>query len=96
MKMKKLLTVLAVTIAIPTMGLSDNYSNTLRDWENFAYDNKLGNSPDYWLEKLTTLGWDKMIIVMGYGSDRRSCEIIAGLLRSKYTAAQYRCKPANN
>ena len=94
--MRKLLAVLALAVAMPMMGLADSYSNTLRDWENFIYNNKLGSSPDYWLEKNTHVGWTKVVLIMGYGSDKRSCEIIAGLLREKYTAAQYRCESANN
>lgn len=94
--MKKLLAVLAVSLALPNIGLAASYDESVEAWEGFVFYNKFGDAQDYWLEKNTSVGWAKLLIVMGYGSDMRSCNIIKSLLEAKYTAAQYRCKPANN
>ena len=48
-----------------THALADDYDKTLNAWETFIYNNKLGVSEDYWLEKSTVAGWAKIAIIAG-------------------------------
>ena len=64
-------------------------------WEDFVSQNVWGNSEDYWLEKNTAEGWEKVTLVMGHWNDWEGCEDVKAALHTKYPRAQYRCIPAN-
>ena len=79
----------------PLTAHADTYQKNLKSWADFVAQNKWGNSEDYWLEKNTAYGWEKVILVMGYSSDSEGCEDIKATLQAKYPLAEYRCIKAN-
>ena len=93
-QIKKLLITFTV-IMFGTHAFADDYDKTLNAWETFIYNNKLGVSEDYWLEKSTVAGWAKIAIIVGYGDDWTGCENIKDAMKQKYSGASYRCIPAN-
>ena len=74
---------------------ADNYEDNLKRWEQFVDRNQWGNSSDFWLEKKTSFGWEKVILIFGYGDDYDACDDVKRTLEVKYSAAQFRCVPAN-
>ena len=56
--MKTIISILFVVIAAPVF--ADNYERNLETWEKFLLKNKWGSSQDFWLEKNTTMGWEKV------------------------------------
>jgi hypothetical protein len=90
----RILTLIILSM-LATPLLADNYDDTLKRWESFVESNPLGSSSDFWLEKNTILGWQKVTLVFGYGDDYYACNNILKALEVKYSAAQYRCTRAN-
>ena len=74
---------------------ADEYEDNLKQWERFIDSNQWGSSSDFWLEKKTTYGWEKVILVFGYADDYDACNDVKTALEVKYSAAKYRCMPAN-
>ena len=74
---------------------ADNYEDNLKRWEHFIESNQWGNSSDFWLEKKTSFGWEKVILIFGYWDDYDACDDVKRTLEVKYSAAQFRCVPAN-
>ena len=73
---------------------ADEYEGNLRRWERFIDSNQWGSSSDFWLEKKTSYGWEKVILVFGYADDYDACDDVKTALEAKYSAARYRCMPA--
>ena len=92
--MNKLL-ITTTAIIFGTQVLANDYDKTLNAWETFIYNNKLGDSEDYWLEKSTVAGWAKIAIIAGYGDDWTGCENIKDAMKQRYSGASFRCIPAN-
>ena len=84
-----------ITAASNKETYADVYQKNLNIWHDFTSKNQWGNSEDYWLEKNTSEGWEKVALVMGYWNDLEGCEDIKATLETKYPRAQYRCIPAN-
>lgn len=101
--MKKKLAILLVIISNQVsaqtwtvQGNESEYTANLIAWEKFINANKWGTSEDYWLEKRTPWGWEKVGVIMGYGDDWLGCEDIKSTLQKKYMGrAEYRCLPTN-
>ena len=74
---------------------ADNYDDNLKRWESFVMNNPWGSSSDFWLEKKTSYGWEKVLLVFGYADDYDACDDVKSTLEVKYSAAQFRCMPAN-
>ena len=74
---------------------ADDYEDNLKRWESFVMSNSWGSSSDFWLEKKTSYGWEKVILVFGYADDYDACDDLKTALEAKYSAALYRCMPAN-
>ena len=74
---------------------ADEYEDNLKRWERFVQSNQWGNSSDFWLEKKTLAGWEKVLLVFGYWDDYDACDDVKSTLEVKYGAAQFRCIPAN-
>ena len=91
--MKTLISILFVVIAAPLF--ADDYERNVKTWEKFLSKNRWGNSQDFWLEKNTSMGWEKVILVMGYFDDWQGCKDIKIALNNAYPIAEYRCIPAN-
>lgn len=43
---------------------ADEYEDNLKQWERFIDSNQWGSSSDFWLEKKTSYGWEKVILVL--------------------------------
>ena len=71
------------------------YQDEMTRWESFVEANKFGVSQDFWLEKDTPWGWERVALIMGYGDDYEACNDIKETLEAKYWRGLYRCMPAN-
>lgn len=49
----------------------------------------------YWLEMKTIIGWEKMILVVGYAANRPVCERLAVVARADAPDREFRCTTAN-
>ena len=98
--MKRILTALALTVALASSAWSDEhltgeYAAQVRLLENLMKKNTVGSSKDFWLEKDTAWGWEKVALIFGYGDDYDGCFDIKQTLETKWAGAVYRCVKAN-
>ena len=57
---------------------------------------RVGISHDYWVEVYNVMQeWERVMLVFGYANDRLACDEIIHALRQSFSAAIYRCVPAN-
>lgn len=91
--MRMLIPIILTMLVTPLF--ADDYEDNLKRWESFVMSNPWGSSSDFWLEKKTSYGWEKVILVFGYADDYDACDDLKTALEAKYSAALYRCLPAN-
>ncbi len=51
--------------------------------------------PAYWFEMETLVGWERMILVIGYANNRSTCELIEQIGTAQSPNQSFRCTPAN-
>lgn len=93
MPMKYIILSLAIVSFTPAFG--EQHVTGFDKWKNFAEENKWGGSRDFWLEKDTAWGWEKVALILGYYDDYAGCLDIKETLEAKYGGPYYRCMPAN-
>lgn len=49
----------------------------------------------YWLEMKSVIGWEKMMLVVGYASNGPVCERLAVVARADASDREFRCSTAN-
>lgn len=49
----------------------------------------------YWLEMKSVIGWEKMMLVVGYASNGPVCERLAVVARADAPDREFRCSTAN-
>lgn len=49
----------------------------------------------YWLEMKSVMGWEKMMLVVGYASNGPVCERLAAMARIDAPGREFRCSTAN-
>lgn len=49
----------------------------------------------YWLEMNSLIGWEKMMLVVGYASNGQVCERLAVVARADAPHREFRCSAAN-
>ena len=49
----------------------------------------------YWFEMKSTIGWEKMMLVVGYASNGPVCERLASVARVDAPEREFRCRTAN-
>lgn len=49
----------------------------------------------YWLEMKSAIGWEKMMLLVGYASNGPVCERLAVVARSDAPDREFRCSSAN-
>jgi hypothetical protein len=49
----------------------------------------------FWLEMESAVGWEKMILVVGYAANGPICERLAAVARIDAPAREFRCNTAN-
>lgn len=52
-------------------------------------------TPAYWMEMKSIIGWEKMILVVGYASNGPICEMMANMGAAQSPERQFRCTAAN-
>ena len=80
---------------IPENNTTDPYGYTKSLWEKFIFENRIGNSEDYFLQIKSATAWENVIVIMGYQNDWEACEDVRELFMSKNSLSIYRCIPAN-
>tara|TARA_B100001057_G_scaffold257266_1_gene257498 strand:+ start:647 stop:898 length:252 start_codon:yes stop_codon:yes gene_type:complete len=53
------------------------------------------NIPMQWFEMKSLIGWEKMMLVMGYADNRSVCFRLIDLAYAESTGREFRCSPAN-
>ena len=86
---------IAILMTLCTQAVSSEYERNANRWSEFVSINKWGQSNDFWLEKSTAYGWEKVVLVFGYWNDNEACIDVKLALETKWPAASYRCLPAN-
>jgi hypothetical protein len=51
--------------------------------------------PIYWFEMESMIGWEKMMLVLGYADNRTICIHLETIAKNEAPARNFRCKPAN-
>ena len=51
--------------------------------------------PVQWFEMETIIGWEKMMLILGYANNMLACERILILAREESPSRRFRCSPAN-
>ncbi len=52
-------------------------------------------TPSYWMEMRSALGWEKMILVVGYANNQPICEMMVRLGSAQSPDREFRCAAAN-
>lgn len=90
-------TALVALLATILGGCSATYDQQAAKLFRFAKNNKIGNSPDYYLVKTSGLaGPDRVALVFGMGSDYTFCAELAEYYMEKYPEDRYSCEMANS
>jgi len=51
--------------------------------------------PDQWLEMKSTVGWEKVMLVVGYADNRSVCFALADIAKADSPDRDFRCADAN-
>jgi len=49
----------------------------------------------YWLEMKSVIGWEKMVLFVGYAANGPVCERLAAIARIDSPDREFRCSTAN-
>ena len=79
----------------PQKQISDPYNQTKSLWQKFIFENRIGDAEDYFLQKRLSVGWENVIVIMGYENDWDACQQVKNLFTFGSNLAEYRCVPAN-
>ena len=93
--MKKYIIILLLLFTAPVSSWAqseDNYKK-LEDLVKTFPKGHFG--PDYWFEMKSAIGWEKMILVMGYADDRSICLLLKRMGEQQSPDREFRCVPAN-
>ncbi|SDF92393.1 hypothetical protein [Alloyangia pacifica] len=51
--------------------------------------------PAYWLEMESAVGWERMILVIGYANNQSICSMLEGMARESSPGRRFKCSEAN-
>jgi len=85
-------TVAALSLA--TSAYAQTNSERIEAFVNELPRNEWGGAM-YWLEMKSIVGWEKMMLVVGYASNGPVCERLAAVARIDAPEREFRCGTAN-
>ncbi|MDE4275788.1 hypothetical protein PXK58_15680 [Phaeobacter gallaeciensis] len=76
---------------------SVGHSQTIEDLADYVSVMPRGTlgTPAYWMEMKSLVGWEKMILVIGYASNQPVCEMMVRMGSEQSPDREFRCTAAN-
>lgn len=73
------------------------YSQTIEELVDFVSGMPRGmmGTPAYWMEMKSVVGWEKMILVIGYASNQPVCNMMVRMGAAQSPDRAFRCTAAN-
>jgi hypothetical protein len=90
----KIIYVLIAILSMATTTNAQNNSDIIKEFVSDLPRNDWGGAL-YWLEMRSVVGWEKMILVVGYASNGPVCERLATVAHLDAPAREFRCSAAN-
>jgi hypothetical protein len=87
-----LVILLGITTTRPTK--ADESSDKLEKVVSQLPRGRLG-IPIYWFEMKSIMGWEKMMLVLGYADNRSICIHTKTIAKNESPDRSFRCRPAN-
>ena len=74
-----------------------SYSADIDDLERLVGKMPRGtlDIPIYWFEMRTSVGWEKMMLVLGYADNRSICDYLKSIAYKSDPQREFRCSAAN-
>lgn len=93
---KKMLSSVLIFMLLFVVGCSDDPLETDKELIDFVsgLEKTDWGMPDYWITKNTAFGRVKVVLVFGYADNLSACLEMIQPENEKYTAANFRCEPA--
>ena len=89
----------AILLAVAGAGLFPNVSVSASksDLEKLVASMPRGFSgiPSYWFEMRSAVGWEKMMLVLGYADNRSVCDYLKEIAYTTDPQREFRCSAAN-
>ncbi len=85
-----LVTLVATTATVHTKDLVTEFENAAKNLPRGT----LG-IPNQWFEMKSTVGWERMMLVLGYADNRTTCEQLVVMAKEESPNRDFRCSPAN-
>lgn len=79
---------------LPSIGSADSRRD-LSDFVSQPPRDSILGEPFYWMEMETAVGWEKMMLVFGYASNRPVCDLLVRVASVDSPERQFRCVEAN-
>lgn len=76
---------------------SAGHSQTIDDLAHFVSGMPRGmlGTPAYWMEMKSLVGWEKMVLVIGYASNEPVCDMMVRMGAEQSPNREFRCTAAN-
>ena len=77
-------------------GCEKSVSDRIDDFSTHISENRIGKTPDVWLEMMGVFGdWDKVVLFFGFNDDYTNCEELKEHNQRKFPEKKFRCVVAN-
>lgn len=92
--MRKIITATFVVLGMATSAPAETNGEKIEAFVNGLPRNEWGGAM-YWLEMKSIIGWENMMLVLGYASNGPVCERLAAVARIDAPDREFRCSTAN-
>ena len=93
-EMRQFLCIMAITLCTTMSATAQTNSDRIAAFTNDLPRTKSGGAM-YWLEMKTTIGWEKMMLVVGYATNKPICDRLEMVVRLDAPDRKFRCTTAN-
>ena len=93
-EMRQSLCIMAITLCTTMGANAQTNSDRIAAFVNDLPRTELGGAM-YWLEMKTIVGWEKMMLVVGYATNEPICDRLAMVVRLDAPDRKFRCSTAN-
>ena len=92
--MRQIICGMAAALSVATSVSAETNSERMEAFVNELPRNDWGGAM-YWLEMKSVVGWEKMVLFVGYASNGPVCERLAAIARIDAPDREFRCSTAN-
>ncbi len=92
--MRKIMAAMIAAIALTTSVQAQSNSEKIEAFISELPRDKWGGAI-YWLEMKSTIGWENVMLVVGYAFNEPVCEKLAEVARVDAPHREFRCSTAN-